>query len=406
MASVSSTAASAADATSALFRNDVLKRGPTDCRKERVVQREKAEVAPRRGIDACADAAGDHRNGERQEEHGQEQLTRPCRNRHRGHEDADRADADIRQRNRCDRRAVDAGEEDREQRQRDRLGERKECERRQRLSEPDGAAIRRREHEPVENALLALRDERARGPEQRGEDNRHPEQAQARELAGARRQREVENHERGRDEDEHRRQRVARAHLEQQILAREGRDVSDVLPHASASRADASDARRSGSCVATRNVASPQRDASSRSSSSAPSASSAEKGSSRRSNSGSCRNTRQSASRCTIPRENDETRSFRTSQRPNRSSSIPLRSRRSGTRYSRPYRSRFSSAVSSRYTSGSCPRKPTHSRGTSTPPPPEVGTSSPARSRSSVVFPEPFGPVTSRNPPRGRSSST
>ena len=38
----------------------------------------------------------------------------------------------------------------------------------------------------------------------------------------------------------------------------------------------------------------------------------------------------------------------RASHNANRSSSIPIRSRRSGTRYSRPKRSRFSSAVSSR----------------------------------------------------------
>jgi len=38
----------------------------------------------------------------------------------------------------------------------------------------------------------------------------------------------------------------------------------------------------------------------------------------------------------TIPREYEATRSARTSQSPNRSSSIPARSRRSGTRYSRP----------------------------------------------------------------------
>jgi len=31
---------------------------------------------------------------------------------------------------------------------------------------------------------------------------------------------------------------------------------------------------------------------------------------------------------------------------------------------------------------------------------PAVGVASPAQSRSSVVFPEPFGPVTSRKPPR------
>ena len=41
---------------------------------------------------------------------------------------------------------------------------------------------------------------------------------------------------------------------------------------------------------------------------------------------------RQSASRCSIPRENEPARSFRASQSPKRSSSIPMRSRRSGTR--------------------------------------------------------------------------
>ena len=37
---------------------------------------------------------------------------------------------------------------------------------------------------------------------------------------------------------------------------------------------------------------------------------------------------------------------------------------------------------------------------------PSVGWASPAQIRSSVVFPEPFGPVTTRKPPRGRSRST
>src|SRR5215208_689912 len=406
MASVSSTAASAADATSALFRDHVLKRGPTDCRKHGVVQREKAEVAAGRIGDARADAADDHGDRERQEEHRQEQLPRARRDRHRGHEHADSADADVGKRDRRDGRAVDAREEDREERQCDGFGEREERERRQRLSEPDGASIRRRQHEPVEHSLLALRDERAREPEQRGEDNRHPQKPEARELAGAGRQREVEDHEGSRDEDQHGRQRVPRAHLEQQILARERRDISDVAPHASARRAVASGSRRSGSCVATRNVASPRRDASSRSSSSAPSASSAENGSSSRSSSGSWRSTRQSASRCTIPRENDDTRSLRASQRPNRSSNIPLRSRRSATRYSRPYSSRFSSAVSSRYTSDSCARNPSAPRSTSTSISPALGCARPAMTRKSVVLPEPFGPVTSTNPPRSTSSSS
>src|SRR4051812_45200860 len=117
----------------------------------------------------------------------------------------------------------------------------------------------------------------------------------------------MEDHERGRDEEQHRRQRVARAHLEQQVLARKCRDVSDVAPHANASRAVASGSRRSGSCVATRNVASPRREASSRSSNSAPSASRAENGSSSRSSSGSWGETRQRGGRRTNPRQNDDT---------------------------------------------------------------------------------------------------
>ena len=46
-----------------------------------------------------------------------------------------------------------------------------------RLAEPDRAAVAGREHEPVERAALALGHPRPREPEQRGEDERHPEQA-------------------------------------------------------------------------------------------------------------------------------------------------------------------------------------------------------------------------------------
>ena len=76
------------------------------------------------------------------------------------------------------------------------LGEGEEREGGERLPEPDRAAVRGREHEPVEHALLAFRDERARETEQRGEDDRHPQKPEAGELAGSRRQREVEDHER------------------------------------------------------------------------------------------------------------------------------------------------------------------------------------------------------------------
>ena len=104
-----------------------------------------------------------------------------------------------------------------------------------RLGEPDRAAVARREHEPVEHPLLALRHERAAEPEQRREEDRDPEQAARLEPRRRRRQREVEDDERRDDEEEHRRQRVPRPQLEQQVLARERADVADVV-HASASR--------------------------------------------------------------------------------------------------------------------------------------------------------------------------
>ena len=93
------------------------------------------------------------------------------------------------------------------------------------FAEPDRAAVDRREHEPVEHALLALGHERAREPEQRGEEDRDPEQPDRLALRPAPGQREVEDDERREDEQQHRRQRLARAQLEQQVLARERGDV-------------------------------------------------------------------------------------------------------------------------------------------------------------------------------------
>ena len=74
-------------------------------------------------------------------------------------------------------------EEEREHRQRDQLGEHEERERREALRHPDGAAIAGCEHERVEDALLALRYEGAAEAEERGEDDRHPQQPARREIA-------------------------------------------------------------------------------------------------------------------------------------------------------------------------------------------------------------------------------
>src|SRR5918999_1408545 len=292
----SSSTASEAKRIPLLFDNDVLKGGPGKYREDGVVEGQEAQVAARVVRDGRADAADDDR----------EQDSR-------------------------DGRSVDGLEEHGESGQCDRFHEHEERERRDQLREPDRAAVARREHERVQQALLALGDEGAAEGEERGEDDRHPEQA-LRRLRLLAREREAEGDEGGDDEEQHRRQHLAAAQLQEEILAGQGGGVADVVGHAQARRPVARGARRSGSCVATRKVRSPASAASSRSRSAAPSASSALNGSSRSRRSGSCRSARQSASRCSIPRENEPAPSARASQSPKRSSSIPIRSRRSGTR--------------------------------------------------------------------------
>ena len=122
-----------------------------------------------------------------------------------------------------------------------------------RLREPDRAAVDRREHEPVEQALLALGDERAAEAEQRREEDRHPEQPELGEPRRAGRQREVEDDQDRDHEQQHRGQRVPGPQLEPQVLARERRRRRRSS-YASASLPLASGATRSGSCVATRIV--------------------------------------------------------------------------------------------------------------------------------------------------------
>ena len=89
------------------------------------------------------------------------------------------------------------------------LGEDEERRHADRLPEPDRAPVAGREHEPVERPLLALGGKRTGEPEQRGEDDRDPEQARLGAGGGAGRQREVEDRQRRDDEEEHRGQRVA-----------------------------------------------------------------------------------------------------------------------------------------------------------------------------------------------------
>src|SRR5918999_1154626 len=327
----SSSTASAAKRIPLLFDDDVLKGGPGKYREDGVVESEEAQVAARVVRDGRAHAADDDRDREREEEERQQQLAGTPGHGHRGHKRADGADAHVREQDGRDGGRVDGLEKDGEGGERHRLHEHEERERRDQLREPDRAAVAGREHERVQQALLALGDEGAAEGEERGEDDRDPEQA-LRGLGLLAREREAEGDEGGDDEEQHRRQHLAAAQLQEEILAGQGGGVADVVGHAQARRPVARGARRSGSCVATRKVRSPASAASSRSRSAAPSASSALNGSSRSRRAGACRSARQSASRCSIPRENEPAPSARASQSPKRSSSIPIRSRRSGTR--------------------------------------------------------------------------
>src|SRR5207248_3994842 len=143
---------------------------------------------------------------------------------------------------------------------------------------------------------------------------------------------EVEDDERGDDEEKERGEGVARAELEEEVLPRQRGHVAGVAAHAASSRrALANRSTRSGSWVATTSVAAPARPASSSSTRAAAWASRLVNGSSRSRRRGSCRRVRQSARRWLIPREKLPTRSCRTSHRRKRSSSIPIRSRRSDT---------------------------------------------------------------------------
>ena len=198
------------------------------------------------------------------------------------------------------------------------------------LAEPDRAAVARREHEPVERAALALRRPRARQAEQRREDERDPEQPLCRDLVGPGREREVEDDERRDDEEQHRGQRVPRPQLEPEVLARERADVGEVA-HASARRAVASGSTRAGSCVVRRMVVVPASAASSRSSSAAPSVVERRERLVEHEQLGIVQE--RAAEREPLrhaARVRRDTRSARASQRPKRSSSIPIRSRRSG----------------------------------------------------------------------------
>src|SRR5829696_9129174 len=257
-----------------LFDDDVLKGGPRQYRENPVVQAEEGQVASRVVGDGGADASDDDRNREREEQEREQHLTRATRDGHRSEERPDGADPHVREHDGGDRRPGDAAEEEAERRQRHRLDDEEERHRREHLPEPDRAAVARREHERVEDPLLALGHERAAEPQQRREDDRDPEEALRRGLL-LRRERETERDEHREHEQRHRGKELLPAQLEEEVLACERGGVADVAAHPNATRVVASEEMRSGSWVATTSVRLAASSRSSRSRSSAPSASSA-----------------------------------------------------------------------------------------------------------------------------------
>ena len=132
-----------------------------------------------------------------------------------------------------------------------------ERERRKRLAEPDRAPVARREHETVEHAVLVLGNPGAREPEQRGEDDRHPEQAVRGVVPRPLREREVED-----DEVERTNRSIAgsvsRARSSTRRSFRVSADDVGEVRHASASLAVASCPTRRRARVSRRRSCAPR----------------------------------------------------------------------------------------------------------------------------------------------------
>ena len=106
---------------------------------------------------------------------------------HCGHQRPHRADADVREQHAGERGRVERREEEDEGGQRHDLRGEEEDERRERLPEPDGAAVARRQHEAVEDAVLLLGHPSTGEAEERGEHDRDPQEAVRRVVSRARR---------------------------------------------------------------------------------------------------------------------------------------------------------------------------------------------------------------------------
>ena len=264
----------------------------------------------------------------------------------------------------------------------------------------------------VEDSLLALGNERSREAEKRGEDDRYPQEPFRGELGlrGILRKREVEDDERGDDEQQHGRHRVPRTELEEQILASEDRDVLEVGDHATSRRAR--DARsRAARCAPDRAMRRPACEPR-RAPSAQPRATRRPPRRGRRTarraaaGRGSWSSVRQSASRCCHP-----SRVRRDGIVPGSPERValeqhadPLSALRDPVETSVQLEVLEGGqlAVDQRLVAEVADR----ARSASTSSSPPEGARSPANSRNSVLFPEPFRPVTSRKPPFGSTRST
>ena len=168
----------------------------------------------------------------------------------------------------------------------------------------------------------------------------------------------------------------------------------------SASRPVASASSRAGSWVATTSVARRRRALRARGRGApAPSSSRAVCGSSSTSSSGAWSSARQSASRCVIPRENVGDALARAPPRGRTARAASRSARAAPGRGRGGRRARGSRARSARGRGAARARRSRRARGrAATSSVPRVGAARPTSSRSSVVFPEPFGPVTTSAP--------
>ena len=364
-------------------------------------------------VDARAHAADDDRDRERQEE--QRQRAAPARGWRPPSRASTRADRGRCRRRRARRRRPSRRRSPRRTAAKAGSATSSATTRKASTASDFASQIALRSHgassEAVDQPLLALGDEGAREAEERGEDDRDPEHALGRERRSVRRAARSGRRRASTTTKSSIAGSVLRARSSSsEVLAGERGDVGEVPSHAKCEPVGRERARcapdrgwrrrtqrllRSSVELAVEQRARPPRRG-------------ALYGSSRTSSSGSCSSVRQSASRCSIPRENESARCVPCLPEPEAleqhpGALAPLRRRGRGGRRGRGSRAR--SARGRRAARARCSRcRPRSTRTSSSP---AVGMPrGPAQSRSRVVLPEPLGPVTSKNPSRATSKLT